>query len=515
MKQAKRSLRSTPVPAWLLPKLPDSWYLAKLVAVGAIVRFIGIAHSSVWHDEGYTLLMSPLPPGEILRRTALDVHPPLYYLVLHVWLQLFGTSETAARSLSLVFMLGVIVFSFLTLRRLFDSSTARLGGLFVTLAPFLVRYSQEARMYGMLAFIASLATYYLVRAWESDKWSDWLVYGAVIAAGLYTYYYVIFLVAFHWCYVAYTATTPKLSWESVKTQLLHWRWIVANALAVGLFAPWLPTAYKQFTSIQGAYWIPAVTGDSIPSTIAQFLTYTDMGAFNVAGRASRFIPSLGLRSLFLVTMAGLLAAYLWRERRNYNQRNVLFVLYAALTPLAVFVLSLRRPVYVDRYFVFSAVAFYILLAILILRAWPLKGRSKSQAIVSMVFVGVFIIGISNVYRQGTHQMRALSEGIQAAYTPGDAIINADFYTYFDYHYYNHTGSISQAYVPANFSGCCEGKSMLYDHPESVVKNLADVHPSSHYVWMVGKTGEALPATWTQAGATLQYGSQNATRYHVE
>ena len=117
-------------------------------------------------------------------------------------------------------------------------------------------------------------------------------------------------------------------------------------------------------------------------------------------------------------------------------------------------------------------------------------------------------------------MAVVASQVQSNYTPGDEIINGDFYTYFDYRYYNHTGTPNKVFVPHKFPGCCEGKSMLYDKPELQVKSLEDVNPASGYVWIIGKTGDQdyfttrIPSNWELAGPKYQAGYSAAQRYQV-
>lgn len=497
----------------LLKKLSDKWFLLCSLLLGTILRFMYIGHPAVWHDEGFTMLLAPLPVSEIIHRTALDVHPPLYYISLHFWISLFGTSETAIRSLSALFMIGVIFITFFMVRRLYDSTTARLATIFVATAPFLIRYSQETRMYGMLAFLAALATYMFIRARATNKWLDWLIYSVALTAGLYTNYYMIYLIAFHWLYVIYLAAYPKLSWQTIKNQILRWRWLLANALAMLAFLPWLPTVIRQYTSIQNGYWIPPVNADTIPITIARFLTYSNLQLLNLGSSIGRFIPTLGVDSLFFFAFIVVLLVYLWQNRRN-NQSNALFTLYALLAPCLVFLVSLGRPVFVDRYFVFAAVAFYVLIAILILHARPFKDHARRQLILTLSFMLIFIASDISIYRHGNTQMRDVATGLQANYSAGDSIVNVNFYTYFDYHYYNHTGTPNLVYVPNGFPGCCEGKSLLFDHPEVLVKNLATVKPVSGYVWLIGQANVSIPLNWLQSGPSLNNGNVPVVRYLV-
>src|ERR1700753_2523443 len=78
---------------------PDS--LAFIAICGGIVlRWIALGRPSLWYDEGYTAWIVSHPIAEIMRLIQTDTAPPLYYVLLRGWVNVFGHSETALRSLS-------------------------------------------------------------------------------------------------------------------------------------------------------------------------------------------------------------------------------------------------------------------------------------------------------------------------------------------------------------------------------------------------------------------------------
>src|SRR5579862_8728984 len=112
-------------------QLSDGWVLTIALIVGTVVRFVNMAKGSIWHDEGFTMMLAPQSPAQIISRTAHDVHPPLYYITLHYWMKLFGSSEIGARSLSAVLMLAVIPIGYLLVKELFGRPAARLAAVFL------------------------------------------------------------------------------------------------------------------------------------------------------------------------------------------------------------------------------------------------------------------------------------------------------------------------------------------------------------------------------------------------
>jgi len=480
--------RLVTLPAWI--------YLGVVVVIGAILRLWDSTKSSIWHDEGYTMMLAPMNPLEIITRTARDVHPPLYYLVLHYWMALFGTSELAARSLSTVFTLVAIPIAYLLIRKLWTESAARLAALFVATGPFLIRYSQEARMYGMLACIVLVATYALVKAVETNRWVWWAGYALLIAAGLYTHYYTIFVIIAHWIYMlAQTSRTKHAG-------LWNFRWWAANVLALLLFLPWVPSAVAQFTRVQASFWIPRPNAGTLPETLFQFLTYGSGGNISVPWRIAAGLVFIG----------AIVAAWVAVPKRRLAL--VLLSAFCLTGPVLVFLLSFQRPIYVDRYFVFAGVAFYCLLAVLV----SLLPR-KTMVVATLAILALFGIGIYNIHKGANHQMAAIGAYVNAHYQPGDEILSGELYTFFDFSYYNHTGEQTRLWSKNGVNGYGES-SLIYDRPnEVIVHNLADLHPESGRVWVVGKIGQKdyytkIPANWVPIGPKITAGQSAVQEYQV-
>ncbi len=131
--------------------------LLLILGIAAGLRFYQLDSQSLWADEGNSVALAGRSLARITQDAANDIHPPLYYWLLHLWTSIFGFSEAALRSLSAVLgvllVLAVAEFG----RRLHGVLTGLLAGLFAALAPFQIYYSQEARMYILLALEAAVA----------------------------------------------------------------------------------------------------------------------------------------------------------------------------------------------------------------------------------------------------------------------------------------------------------------------------------------------------------------------
>ena len=465
--------------------LSITWYLAIVLAIGAFVRLLYITKASIWHDEGYTMMLINFSPLYIIARTARDVHPPLYYLVTHFWQGAFGSSELAIRSLSAVFGLVTIVFCYLLMRRLFGEGTARLAALFVALGPFAVRYSDEARMYGMAAMLVVIATYLVVRIATTKNASHklWILYGITLAAGLYTHYYTLFIVPAHLMYL----TNSTSGWRRLIANKKAW---AGYLLGAAIFVPWLPTVYAQMTRVQAGFWIPPVDVNTLPSTFMQFAAFLPTWAYPgwVAGA--------------LLALFALACTHLYRTSHKHRSAITLLLNWMLLPLAIVMLVSLVRPVYYDRYFIYCAVAMYLVMAVVVTHGQWHKFHRTMPYILTAFTIAIFTMGIGSVGSQATHRMGAVGQYVNSNYQRGDIIVSGDLYTYFDFDYYNHTGATTRLLVDSKPTGYGE-TSLIYDKPNVMVYRLNDINHANR-VWIVGKAGDksyytsAIPSDWRLA-----------------
>ncbi|MCS6842846.1 MAG: glycosyltransferase family 39 protein [Caldilineales bacterium] len=234
--------------------------LPLILLLAAGLRFFRIGHQSLWADEGNTAAMAGRSLADISARAAADIHPPLYYWLVHLWARLFGDSEAALRSLSAVWGVALVWLVFQIGSRLHDRRTGLIAAFFAAVNPFLVYYSQEARMYAQLAALAALLFYGLVRfilhesvVLPADGSGRRISFSApatatvllATVAGLYTHYTFPALMAVATLlYVGWVINSRRRGFAKVR--LLHWALLMMAAAF--LFLPWLPTAFRQLTT---------------------------------------------------------------------------------------------------------------------------------------------------------------------------------------------------------------------------------------------------------------------------
>lgn len=137
----------------------STFLISLIVIISITVRLLGVQSRPIWYDEAFSLLFSEKGPSAMLKGTittthigSSDIHPITYYTFLWGWMLLFGRSIISARLLSILASAGIVLAIYSLGKELIDAKTARIGALFVALAPFQIHYAQEIRMYSPLTF---------------------------------------------------------------------------------------------------------------------------------------------------------------------------------------------------------------------------------------------------------------------------------------------------------------------------------------------------------------------------
>ncbi len=145
----------------------------KIIGIAIIsgTMIIGIAlrllylHTDLWYDEACSWFTAKqlFPMGIMGNLLNLDLqHTPLYFFLLHLWIKLFGDSEIAMRSLSLLFGIGTLPLVFTATKKIADNKTAIFALALACISPLLVLFSVEVRMYPMVIFLVILSLNYLI-----------------------------------------------------------------------------------------------------------------------------------------------------------------------------------------------------------------------------------------------------------------------------------------------------------------------------------------------------------------
>ncbi len=413
------------------PKI-DLLILGLGLTIFLVVTLVNAPRAAIWFDEAFSVYIAQFSFWDIARYTAVDVHPPFYYWLLKVWSDLFGTTELAFRSLSIVFGAGTIAASFFLARKLFGRQTAWLTVLFLSLSPMLIRYSDEARMYTLAALIVVAATYVMVRAKETGSRKLWVLYGVLVSLGMWTNYFTALPWIAHWVWWGMQKWKKERGFKQNVKAVFSKEWFLTYALAVILFAPWLVVMVRQLGVAQSGFWISPVGVDTVNNYFTNIFYYLEHGQ---------------VRSWLALLMVVVLAALLFAIPKAYKafkpkERSSFWLigLLAWLPPVFLYLVSMPplSSSFVERYFVPSIVAAGIFGAVTIVagtRKWKTFWRVGLVVAIS----GMMIFGITNVYKYGNYnkntntniQTRDAVRAAQDASNPGVPIIASSPWLFYE------------------------------------------------------------------------------------
>ncbi len=261
--EAFRAPTATPAPEVSRPRLavPDSlriehlrrvrWLdaafvsLLVLVSLGLRVRSLDFHY---WVDEGIAVGIASHPLSHIPGLLRQDGSPPLYYLLLHVWMAWRGKTEVATHELSLIFALLTIPVAYWAAKSMFGRRAGLMAAVLAALAPYLTVYAQETRMYSMVALLSLFVAGSFAQAFVFGRRRYVPVFGVSLALSLYSHNWALFLGLA--CAIAFLVCL----YEFPDRRRALWRdGLLGFGLAVLLFLPWLPTLIYQ-AQHTGAPW---------------------------------------------------------------------------------------------------------------------------------------------------------------------------------------------------------------------------------------------------------------------
>ncbi len=175
---------------------PAVLLVPSLTVLAATLRFVTLSHQSFWFDEAQAVHEMRLSFGGMLGAWSHgEPNPPLYFLLAWPWARVFGTSEAGLRSLSAVLGTALIPLVYLCARELVSRRAGLFAALFAALNPLMIWYSQEAREYMLLSFLAAASVLGFARAWRTPSTRRLAWWGVVSGLALLTQYFAGFLVA--------------------------------------------------------------------------------------------------------------------------------------------------------------------------------------------------------------------------------------------------------------------------------------------------------------------------------
>lgn len=274
-------------------------------------------------------------------------HPPLYYILLHSWIGIFGPSEMAVRSLSIIFSGVLILVLYGLLRRFMDRGMAYGLLLLVALSPFFVYFGEEIRPYSLIALAATVNLLFFVRMLERPQSRETIGIWALSCTLLLYCEYMSMLI------ILFEIALGFILLRAERRVVLY-----SGSAGIALFFPWL-IPVLVYPLLRGSYAFANISWIARP-------TFTDFCRFYVSVLGDG--PGIRWQNGLLALLVFLLAAYMvyrFLSQKPFDARHAIILLVAFGVPLIVYEVSIRGPVsiFLSRQLIAAAIAYIVVIGL--------------------------------------------------------------------------------------------------------------------------------------------------------
>ena len=367
---------------------------AAIVGLACFLRFYHLGTEELWLDEALSFQIATTSRfGEALFQ---ENTPPFYYVLLRLWVALFGQTEAALRSMSAVFGTLFVAAMIWAGREWFDARVGLWSGVVAAAAPIHVYYSQEARPYVLLTLVLLLSYITLWRALRLGTRTSWILFSVCSALAVYTHYFAVLGLI--------PTVFLVLVWPKQQAQE-QWIGYISAALVAGfLFAPWfLENFVSRSHSFGHQGWVQLVWKATppilaIPKTLEVFGfgSQADLLPLGLKQFHELYFPT-SLRLMGLATLAGLAlwVAAPWGEKALaipwLQMRKLWLAMWLFIPLIVLWVASAHRPMYVvGRYDLIAFPAFSLVLGLALtkIQTGVKAGRVLGPLVAAFLFIPI-------------------------------------------------------------------------------------------------------------------------------
>ena len=412
---------SDPTPGWVTRLKRSLVRPTTLVVFGSMV--VGTAIRSdvprgLWVDEAISVSEARLSYSAMIHQLAIaDVHPPLYFTILWASARIIGFGDDAVRVPSIIFGVLLIPLVYLLGKEAYDRRTGAVGAVIVSVAPYAVWYSQEARMYALLMVLGVIALWAQLRIFHRGGWYPWIVYTVASIAMMCTQYFGIWqLLTQQLVFVGAIVVRWR---RHQRPGALLWPWLCS---AVLIFIALIPLALMmkgQFHSAQATGQAFAGSVNTIGTSNLNIYTVLTNLAYSTIG----FHPTAVMSYVIAIWPIGVLGALVLLGRRS---RPVTYLLVAVVVVpvIAMFVLGEFKESLADVRYLSTTVP--VVLLIIARTVTSLASSKRALTLVVVAVVAVMSVALFNQQFSSAnprrYDFREALNRVDAEARPGDVIL---------------------------------------------------------------------------------------------
>ena len=304
-----------------------------IIVLGIIFISLSTFHSSLWYDESYSVAISNRNFADIWSIGGHDVHPVLYYWILHVIRSIFGNQIMVYRLFSVIAIAILGIIGFTHIRKDFGKKVGILFSFFVFFLPLIVAYAGEIRMYALAMLLVTLMAIYAYRIYKNPdekNIKNWILFGVFSLASAYTHYYALAAAGIinvaMFIYFVRKAVKEKKFGFNLKA------FLIVGIIQIAAYIPWVIFLFLQISQVSQGFWIQM----GFPETLIEMFTFQFTGDL-----ADSMYVSNWIAGIFGIIVCGYVI-YLYIQNRKNKEENrpaKYAIIVYGLTLVGVFIMS--------------------------------------------------------------------------------------------------------------------------------------------------------------------------------
>ena len=346
-----------------------------IIVLGIIFVMMPIWHDNLWYDEAFTVGIVKNNFCDIWRIGSYDVHPVLYYWILHLVYIIFGSNLYAYRIMSVIPLAILGILGYTHIRKDFGEKVGILFSFFTFFLPVTTVYAGEIRMYTWAMLFVTIMAIYAYRIYKEPTIKNWLIFAIFSLASAYTHYYalatagIINLMLF--IYLIYKSIKLHKENKENKVYSNELKFFTISAIAqILLYIPWVVVFLSQVKGVSDGYWIQKPT----------IATFFQIFIFQFVGN----LDLIYINNMLAIIFGNILILYVIYLIIINKKREVgILVIGIYLTVLLItYIISLKMPILYARYFLILTGLFIFFLAFFMAK--------EKQKIITYIICGITV-----------------------------------------------------------------------------------------------------------------------------
>jgi mannosyltransferase len=334
-----------------------------LLLLNIILKIIRLDHRDIAMDEPFSIFYSQADFHTLFAMLKTENNPPLYFILLHAWIRLFGISALSVRFLSFVFSVLTALVIYRTGTQFFSRRAGILASLLFTFSSYELLFAHEARVYALFGLLTSLSMYCFLKMVTSRERKEYVwMTGLVNILLVYSHFFGFFVVIIQ--------LASCLAISDLRRNCLRKYFISFTAVVVS-YLPYATIFFSRFyTSASEGTWVPKPVATDL---------YTMLWRFSNAPVTTVFL--IALLVIGIVTL-------IIERRRTGSLPSVVKVLliWFFLPYFLMFAISFKIPMFLDRYVIFISIGYFLLIGVLAARTFRGTWLFASVTLISVILM---------------------------------------------------------------------------------------------------------------------------------